>query len=289
MIPSRADSQIVVAGIVRDCAAHIAPEVARLAVALRGFRRVDWLLIESDSSDGTVASLRALERRMTGFRFVSLGRLGDGIPLRTQRLATCRNAYLHEIRSHPGYAGADFVLVADFDGINRLLTADAVSSCWRRNDWDVCAANQAGAYYDVWALRHSEWSPNDCWAQYRFLIRHDVSSERAREIAVHSRMIRLQPDDEWIEVDSAFGGLAIYRRQALESGEYDGVDADGGQVCEHVALHARMRANGRRLFVNPALINTDYTEHTAALFLRNKMIRVAKGALRRAVRRGQRF
>lgn len=289
MIPSRADSRILVAGIVRDCATHIAPEVARVAAALRGFKQIDWLLIESDSSDGTAESLRALESRMKGFRCVSLGRLGDGIPMKTQRLALCRNAYLHEIRSNPDYSGADFVLIADFDGTNKLITEAAVSSCWRRNDWDVCTANQSGPYYDVWALRHAAWSPNDCWAHYRFLIRHDVSSERARDLAVHSRMIRLDPGEEWIEVDSAFGGLAIYRRHALESAEYGGVDVDGGQVCEHVPFHAQIRASGRKIFVNPALINTDYTEHTAALFLRNKMVRVAKLTWRRALRRGPGF
>lgn len=281
------DSGILVAGIVRDCAACLASEVNRLAAALRGFRHVDWLLIESDSSDGTLASLGTLAGRIAEFRFLSLGRLADDIRVRTQRLATCRNAYLHEIRSNPRYANIDFVLVADFDGTNKLITESAISSCWRRDDWDVCTANQNGPYYDIWALRHCEWSPNDCWAQYRFLVRHRVSAERARAIAIHSRMIRLHPGAEWIEVDSAFGGLAIYRRVAVESGEYAGLDAQGRQVCEHVAFHAAIRAGGSRIFVNPGLVNTDHTEHTAALFLRNKMVRVAKRALRQAVRPGR--
>lgn len=278
-------SAILVAGLVRDCASQIASEVHKLAGALRGFRHVSWLLVESDSSDGTVASLRALEGRIEHFRFLSLGRLADSIPLRTQRLATCRNAYLHEIRSNPRYGAIDFVLIADLDGTNRLLTEGAIASCWRRDHWDVCTANQSGPYYDIWALRHSAWSPNDCWAQYRFLVAHGVSSEKALAVAVHSRMIRLQPDDEWIEVDSAFGGLAIYRRHALSSGEYSNLGSDGCQTCEHVALHAHIRANGLRIFVNPALINTDYTEHTTALFLRNKVVRVARRALSQSVRR----
>lgn len=286
-LPEPADSRILVTGIVRDCASCIESEVERLAAALAAFRGVGWLLIESDSGDDTPARLRALERRLENFRFISLGRLGDSIPMRSQRLATCRNTYLHEIRRDPRYADIDFVMVTDLDGTNSKITQSAVASCWRRQDWDVCTANQSGPYYDVWALRHAEWSPNDCWAQYRFLVRHDMSSERARTVSVHARMIRLDPGAEWIEVQSAFGGLAIYRRRAVESGKYAGLDAEGYELCEHVPFHADLRANGSRIFINPSLINTDYTEHSAAMFMRNKMVRVAKVALRQAVRRGR--
>lgn len=286
-LPEPAESRILVAGIVRDCASHIESEIKRLAAALAAFRSVSWLMIESDSGDDTLARLRALERTRDCFSVISLGRLGDRIPKRSQRLAACRNTYLQELRCNPGYEDVDFVMVADLDGVNSMITQSAVASCWQRQDWDVCTANQSGPYYDLWALRHPEWSPNDCWAQYRFLLRHAVSSERARAVAVHARMIRLDREAEWIEVQSAFGGLAIYRRHAVQSGQYSGVDAEGLDTCEHVPFHAELRAHGSRIFINPGLINTDYTEHSAALFMRNRMARVAKNALRRVVRRGR--
>lgn len=283
-LPVPASCRVLVVGIVRDGAAWIQAEVQRLARALRPFRETHWLIVESDSDDATVARLRELEAAIENFRFVSLGRLRDKIRRRTERLAFCRNTYLHQIRSCDRYQAIELVMVADFDGTNSLISENAILSCWRRDDWDVCTANQLAPYYDVWALRHPDWSPNDCWDHYRFLLRHKIGVEKARSAAVHSRMIRLDPDADWIEVDSAFGGLAIYRRHALDVGEYVGADIDGREICEHLSLHSALRARQRRIFINPKLINTGYTEHTAALFMRSKMIRVARSALRRGLR-----
>ena len=283
-LPEPAGCRLLVAGSVRDGARWLQGEVQRLARALRAFQKTHWLIVESDSDDATIARLRELEATMENFRFISLGRLRDKIHQRTERLAFCRNVYLDQIRNGSRYQSIELVMVADLDGTNSLISEDAILSCWRRDDWDVCTANQLAPCYDVWALRHPDWSPNDCWDQYRFLLRHNIGAEKARSVAVHSRMIRIDPGADWIEVDSAFGGLAIYRRRALDVGEYVGVDIDGRGICEHLSLHAALRARRRRIFINPKLINTSYTEHTAALYMRNRMMRVAKSALRRGLR-----
>lgn len=276
-LPRPASASVLVAGTVRDGARHVAAEVARIGAALRGFARVQWLLIESDSSDATAAALDALAGRISGFRHLSLGTLAGRLPARTERLALCRNTYLQELRAHPSYAGVDLVLIADLDAANPLLSESALASCWRRDDWDVCTANQRGPYFDIWALRHPHWSPNDCWAQYRFLTQNGMSARRAWSACVRARMIRIRPESPWIEVDSAFGGLGLYRRRALEHGEYRGADALGVEICEHVPLHESLRARGRRIFINPALINAPSPEHMD----RTRLAR----SMRRAVRR----
>jgi len=253
---------LLVTGLVRNGAATLAADVARLGAALAGVGEIHWFLIESDSSDGTLAALEAQALATPNFRFRSLGALEPGLPQRSERIAHCRNACLAEIREHPAYREVDFVAVADFDGVNELISAEAIASCWTRSDWDMCAANRLGPYYDVWALRHPAWSPNDCWEQVRFLVAHGADPTRAESAAVHSRMITLPPQSDWIAVDSAFGGLAIYRREALSHGAYAGLTKDGGIVCEHVALHAALRSAGRRLFINPGLIGGGVNEHS---------------------------
>lgn len=242
---------------------------------------MQWLLIESDSSDATVSRLEELARRDGSFSYVSLGNLRERVPLRTERIAFCRNAYLDVLRTDARYAAVDFVVVADFDGVNSLLTEEAITSCWRREDWDVCTANQRDRYYDIWALRHAEWSPNDCWAQYRFLTAYGVAHAKAWSACVRSRMLRISRQAHWIEVDSAFGGLAIYRRSALQQGRYVGLDALGAECCEHVALHRELRAHGYRIYINPALINGDSPDHTDSRFIERRLAR----ALGRIVRR----
>lgn len=272
-------SSVLVVGLVRDCARCIRADVDRLRRALQSFGRVQWLLVESDSTDDSLAQLLALAGELPGFRSLSLGALRTSLPLRTDRLAHCRNAYLAELRDNPLYADVELVLVSDFDGVNTLLSADALLSCWQRDDWDVCTANQAGPYYDIWALRHPLWSPNDWYAVHQFLRRHGCSDEKALRLALHSRMITIAPDSDWIEVDSAFSGLGVYRRAAFDGVRYEGLDGHGAEVCEHVALHWQMRQRGRRIFINPRLINTRGTEHSAALRLPHTLLRMARRPL----------
>ena len=268
--------QFLVVGLAKNCSKSIKTDITKVQSALKAFKHVQWLVIESDSRDGTVKKLGELEREVENFRFISLGALRKDFPLRTARIAHCRNRYLDELNGNPIYAHIDYVIVADLDGVNDQLTEQALLSCWARDDWDVCTANQRGPYYDVWALRHETWSPNDCWSQYRFLTEHGLSVNESLFAAIHSRMIKIDENLDWIEVDSSFGGLAIYRRKALEGAQYVGLDDEGEMVCEHVQLHAVIRAHGGRIFINPGLINTGYTSHTKKLLLLPRIRRQIK-------------
>lgn len=276
---------LLVVGLARNCGKTIQADIKRLLAALGSFQNLHWLVIESDSQDDTVTALQVLEKEVRNFRYISLGNLRGTLPLRTQRIAHCRNRYLEELRNAAGYRDVDYIVAADLDGINTLLTADAFLSCWARDDWDVCAANPRGPYYDIWALRHERWSPNDCWAHYKFLSDHGLGAEKAMWAAVFSRMITLDERSEWVRVDSAFGGLAVYRRQALEGASYIGLSVDGGEICEHVTLHTQLAAKGCRMFINPRLINTAFTQHSNQLRLLPGMKRKLRNFLRDVYKR----
>jgi glycosyltransferase involved in cell wall biosynthesis len=218
--------------------------------------------VESDSSDRTLEELQKLKAEIPNFAFVSLGNITEIFPQRTQRIAHCRNYFLEQIKSNNIYSGVDYVVVADLDNLNTRIDRSAVESCWSRQDWEMCAANQNGPYYDIWALRHREWCPGDCWAQYHFMNKHSLNFEKNLMTSVFSKMIRISQDSEWLEVDSAFGGFAIYRKSAFVLGEYSGTNLYGGECCEHVPFNAKLKEHGARLFINPRLINADLTEHT---------------------------
>jgi len=256
-----APESILITGIARDCAKTIRADVERLASAFSVVRDIRWLIVESDSADDTPAMLAAMQASIANFRAISLGTLRGDIPVRTERIAHCRNRYLEELQGDR-YSDVDYVVVSDLDGMNRLLTQRGVLSAFARNDWDVCCANQRGPYYDILALRHPTWSPGDCLDQLRQLRAQGVGEEAALRIAIYSKMVRIPTNREWIEVDSAFGGLAIYRKSILAGASYRGTDATGASVCEHVALHASIRQRHGRIFINPALINSGYNRHS---------------------------
>jgi len=258
------ESNIVVFGVVRNCARGLTSEINRLRAALCQAKQVFFFIVESDSSDNTVSILKEIKASVPRFSFLSLGKLADIYPKRTERLALCRNVYIKELQANDEYAKCDHVIIADLDGVNKRLTADAIASCWTRDDWDVCAANQDGYYYDIWALRHPLWSPNDYEEVKSFLRRAGVGRYQAQAAALFSRMIKLNPASEWIRVDSAFGGLAIYKKNILDGSSYCGLSSSGSEVCEHVALHLNITRRGGRIYINPALINARNVEHVRA-------------------------
>jgi hypothetical protein len=273
---------VLVVGLARNCAQTLLATVQHLAAALPPFRTVRWLVVESDSSDDTVALLKQLRDTMSGFAYRSLGTLSKTVPERTERLALCRNAcldHLADLNREAAGPGTGFLIVADLDGVNEELTAEGLRSCWARADWAVCTANQKGLYYDIWALRHPQWCPGDCWAQSRFLAQYTGSAGSARKASVYERMIPIPDDADWLEVDSAFGGLAVYRTAALGTARYIGRGPDGQPVCEHVALHAAIRAGGGRIFINPRLINADTSTLIAQYWPEREHVNLATRSL----------
>lgn len=257
------ECELVVVGNIRNGSEKIAIEIDNLHQATKNFKKVSFFVVESDSSDETVSKLQTLKSSIPNFDFVTMGSLSTQMPMRTQRLAHCRNRSLYEIINNKKYHSADFVAVADLDGVNETLTAEAIQTCWDTPvSWDVVTANQEGLYYDIWTLRHPYWCPNDCWKQYNQLLRI-FRHEEAQEIAVTSRMVHLHRTAGFVEVDSAFGGFGIYARNAFISGRYNGLDEAGNQISDHIPYHADLKNNGFRIYINAALINAIDTEHTA--------------------------
>lgn len=266
----------LVVGLAKDCAKTIKADVIRINDALKSAKGIHWLIVESDSDDCTVSQLKLLETLISNFKFFSFGNLRKIFPKRTERIAYCRNHYAEKIRVDKTYVDVDYVIVADFDGLNTLISQEAIETCWTRNDWDMCAANQNGPYYDIWALRHPEWSANDCWSQYHFMNKFSLNFEKNLFSSVYSKMITIPKDHDWIAVDSAFGGLAVYRKKTFQYCEYKGVTEKNIEICEHVFFHEVLSQNGAKLFINPALINAGYTEHTLPLIWKYSIMRRVK-------------
>jgi hypothetical protein len=259
------DTPIMIVGLIRNGVRTIEANIAILSKALSKFSEVHWLLVESDSTDSTEQLLREISERIPHFRYLSLGRLSEKMSQRTERLAFCRNAYRQEILSNPLYESIQHVIVSDLDDTNSLLCEEAILSCWERDDWDVVTANQKGPYYDIWTLRHPVWCTNDCWLEHRFLSQFGGHPADLTYACVYSKMIEVPTHLEWLEVDSAFGGLAIYKKSIMRNGQYLGLYPNGVEICEHVPFNIEIRQRGGRIFINPRLINTDYTEHSLPL------------------------
>lgn len=249
-----ADRRAVFVGVARDCAAQLPGVLDNLARFAALYHSASFVFIVSDTRDDTSA---IIERWLAGRsgEVIDLGMLEHLLPKRTERIAHARNAGLDVIARH--FADHDHLVVADLDDV--LSRPIPAASFARAATWLDAAPMRAGVlansvprYYDVWALRHERWCPDDCW--------HPIwgrgpneTFEAAKFREVFRRQIEIPPSLPPIAVRSAFGGLGIYRLPAALAARYRGVDANGRETSEHVAFNTAIGRGGGQLHIFPAL------------------------------------
>lgn len=230
------------------------------------FNVLKWVIVESNSTDD---SMEVLQKYSSEHSFVHLKIIADKNPEkpRTFHLASARNECLDILKESKILDEVDYVVVYDLNNLNKSLTRESVNSCFQRSDWSAVTANQDGPYYDIFALRHQHWNNGDCWQMYKYLL--NLNPKRFKFIwdsalwnAVYSKMIRIDKKSEWIRVESAFGGVAIYKSEAIRDARYVGVTEYGLEVCEHVFLNKSIGQKGGSIFINPKFINFKLTDHS---------------------------
>jgi hypothetical protein len=240
----------------------ITSEFEKVEKVFKRFGQVKTFLVESDSTDKTLVELKKIQEQNNNFKFVSLNKLDTTIPNRYQRIAHCREEYLKYVKKY--CQDTDYIVVVDLDGMNSNLSEKSVRQTFQKSElWDAVFANQLGRYYDIGALRHSLWSPNDCFKVMHWA-NSITSNETARLLAIQSRMIKINESAGLIPVDSAYGGLAIYRTETFVKGSYVGVDEFGDPQLDFVTFNLKLTGMGYRLVIDSQLINCVYNSHNAS-------------------------
>jgi hypothetical protein len=237
-------------GCARQCAAAVTESVAKIASLGALFGSYRLIVFENDSTDGTAERVQELAAQLP-IELIRHPGLHAALPERTARLAFGRNALLARALE----LGSDYVCWADLDGvINRELPSEAsfLDAFGLHDCWDAVFPVNAGMYYDIWALRHPVLCPHDYTT-----LGGVMDASLGRPLAVHFAASYVQIDLRgmagWLPVDSAFGGMGVYKTEALRGTRYIGL-REGREICEHVPLNEQLRAQGRRLFINPRFV-----------------------------------
>ncbi len=280
--------KIAIVGTISNAEHSLQMNLRRLLMASSDFKVELIYLVESDSKDDTVNVLRRLSHDLNNFRFMTLGELQQEIPDRISRIRFCRNQYVEELRK--SVVGIDYVVVADLDGMNSRITKTGFNSSFMRSDWSAVLANQLGGYYDLLALRHQDWCPNDILNELRqeqekidtshinifsFFRRFDrrLEFDQARKKAIYSKMRKIKISSDWIEVLSGFGGLGIYRFELFQDFDYSLQAGDLPHESEHVAFSKKIVQSGGKVFINPRMINNFYNTYNVNRFFIIRQIR----------------
>ena len=250
----------LVVGTARDIS-HVWSETSRyLDIVFAALEDYECLIVESNSSDSTLTVLNDWARENSRRKILSLGNLSE--ESRTKRIAYCRNKYMEYLDDN--ISQFDYMLAVDLDSSLEIDPdfKNQLRSCFVRNDWDAVASNRRGRYYDIWALRSKQLGIDfDCWEivnspttlynrprSIRF-ITHRVNSLPTRDELVYHFVRRYQqviPESaDWIECQSAFGGMALYKASSVRGRRYS-----GDSTCEHVSFNS-----GLKMFINPYFIS----------------------------------
>ena len=270
------NKRAVFTACVKNCAAALPNLLNNISRVSALFAETAFIFVENDSADSTKVVIRDWCRNKTNARFISLDGLDASCPVLTIRLETARNIYLSEICSH--FSNFDYLFVLDCDERAVSINLDAVSRAisFLSSDKNCAGAfgNCRSAYYDMWALRHPNYCPGDIWEELcDYALSHNATDEEAFRQSFGRRLFSISPDVPPFEVDSAFGGLGIYKissvlrnkrqyvgrkMKGLPAGTGETREA-GWQCCEHVSFNTGFRDLGESLFVLPYLINCDKT------------------------------
>ena len=266
-----------VLGCVQNGGSHLPNIFANLEKSRDFFSETNIFILENDSSDNTRLFLSQYRKQRVSLQAKAFQGLNERIPEKTVRLAALRNAGLDWIQSQGAYDRPnDLVMILDLDEVNAdpwdLSQFEQVLFWFlARHQAGGVFANQKGPYYDLWAFRHPVLCPHDIWWHvYQMHLRHPQWSD---DECLHSGylpwQVRFDPEDSPFVVESAFGGLGLYKASWLRKAQapYCGEQArwlaldDGGvkllrwQIAEHVSFHAGLRAAGASLWIYPGWIN----------------------------------
>ncbi len=233
-----------------------------------------FCFIENDSIDNTMQILETFKSKENNVLVYSFNGLATKKPLRTDRLAFCRNFALNLVRTK--YSNFDYYIVVDLDNIIIEETIQTIPKCFEINEqWDALFANSLPKYYDIWALRSKNLGLTyDCWdaiRHHKYTTSNPKIYNELKNMHITKFQTEINQNTNLIPVESAFNGLGIYCISALTDCKYIGIRSNCdfnksisecyNQCCEHVSFHKGMIDVGRKLFIAPFLLVNAQLEH----------------------------
>jgi len=237
------ERSVVIAGLARNIEKAVPITTSRIERLGELFQDYRVVLYENDSRDRTPELLQAWADSNSSVDLTS-ERRGDPVNPqirclnRAARMAHYRNQCRLKIAEK--YPDVDNVIVLDTD-LTGGWSYDGIAHTFSKTEaWDFVGSNgimfkhfngqnNYPVYFDVWAFRwQGTYQP--CFAP-----------------KINPR--RWNRGEALVPLYSCFGGLGVYRVEAMLRCSYDGSD------CEHVPFHRKMREAGMgRIFMNPSQI-----------------------------------
>ncbi len=257
------DKKIIICGCTKNSSAYLEQRIQLLHEIGARFAKYNIVLYENDSTDNTVEILQ--KHKIDTFHFISETNVSIKYPQlnkRVQILCHGRNVLLNIVKTK--YASYDCMMMIDIDNVLENFNPKTILNAFKYGDnWAGLTANCIGKYYDIWALRidHTIWNKeiherlwkepliHDCWSQ----IKNNIAPRQI--IQEYQKIIPVTMP--LIQTTSSFGGLGIYKINAIMNATYETYNGHFCQ-CEHVSFNKSIKGP---LFICPKLLLKCPEEH----------------------------
>lgn len=252
---------VIICSMVRDCAAELKHNIPFMEAVAAGFKDSLTVVFENNSRDNTKQVLRDWSASNPKV-IVSINDFDESqyrnIPVpqlylqffsksRISKYTDYRNMLLDLVWS-TGFE-SDYLIMVDMD-VAKIDVPGVLSTFESTLDWDAVTANGYSRsislrrrYHDTYALCElgQENHPQD-W--------ETIMSNRIKYAHLRKGM-------PFVPVFSAYGGLAIFKTQAIKGLRYKVIDNNNGGVqvrCEHFSLFSQMADRGHdKVYINPGM------------------------------------
>lgn len=255
------ETSLIICGIVRDAESGLRHNIPVIDTLCRQVNDYHIYIYENDSHDRTKVLLSRWRQSAPANIHISLNDtdaspttpgVGEvtGDPTNSRRriakMAALRNRYMEYIDSQDWKA--DYIVVVDMD-VAQLFIDGIVGTLLSDIAWDAVTANGYSMtrpfirrYDDTYAL--TLWGDGS-------------PQTKAKMKKAGYALGRLKASDPWMRIASGFGGLAIYRYEAMKGLRYyadDNADPVVEVKCEHYSIYRQMTARGYdKFYLNPAM------------------------------------
>lgn len=253
------NKNISIVGLARNLSDNLYTNIHYINQLSEFFQEINYFVYENDSTDSTVSILDNLSKTLPNFNYrsdlLNLHHFTHSKPNnlkskeRTTNLALHRNNCLEYVKNNLSHT--DFTIVIDLDFKQFSIDGILNSFGWFSQDASDGIVGNSFQRKDNTSLSYTLWN-YDCWA-YRGNWWNDLQNySDAYDIDPMAWFGLWQPPigSQPIKVNSAFGGIGIYKTSDYTNSKYEGYD------CEHVCFHKNLLMNNSnyRLSINPSQI-----------------------------------
>lgn len=269
------NKSIIVCSIVRDAERGLRKNIPVIRELCRWFGEYKVVVFENDSKDRTKQLLTewmdndservfAFMTDTDGKPTIPTFKESKGNPFfghkRIDRMATLRNQYMDLLWEREWKA--DYMMVVDLD-VAKIDLKGVMTSFDETIPWDAVTAfgyslgpTLKPRYHDTYALT----------------LYGDETPQTEQRIAdLRYQLASISRGKQWLRVASAFGGLAIYKMEAVKGLRYEVYENADKQVevtCEHYSIYKQMQERGYdKFYINP-LMRIKYQEVSINLLMR---------------------